>query len=70
MFKVVFCILLLVIYMSAVADQLPRLGKRVLLFLPSFNCNYVFFCSKGFLLPLGALDWLRCFIVAFPEPSI
>ena len=40
MFHVVFCILLIVDYMLAVADQLPRLGKRELICLLSFTCNY------------------------------
>ena len=38
---VVFCILLLAIYMYAVVDQLPRLGKRELICLVLFTCNYV-----------------------------
>ena len=33
---------LLAIYMSAVVDQLPRLGKRMLICLLSFTCNYVY----------------------------
>ena len=41
MFNVVFCILSLVIYMLAVVDQLPRLGKRELICLLLFTCNYV-----------------------------
>ena len=44
-----FCILLLVIYMEAVADQLPRLGKRELICLLSFTCNYVVSVRRGFL---------------------
>ena len=40
MFHVVFCILLLFIYMKAVVDQLP-LGKRELICLLLFTCNYV-----------------------------
>ena len=51
-------------------DQLPRLGKRELICLLSFACNYVFFCLERFPLPLGAWDGLRYFIVALPEPSI
>ena len=46
-------------------DQLPRLGKRVLICLLLFTCNYVVSA-----LPLGAWDGLRYFIVALPEPSI
>ena len=30
-------------------DQLPRLGKRELIFLLSFTCNYVVFVWRGFL---------------------
>ena len=41
MFLVVFCVPLLVIYMLAVADQLPRLGKRKLFCLLSLSCDYV-----------------------------
>ena len=41
MSHVIFCILLLVIYMQAVVDQLPRLGKRELICLILFTCNYV-----------------------------
>ena len=51
-------------------DQLPRLGKRELIGLLLFTCNYVFFCLDGFPLPLGAWDGLRYFIVTLPEPSI
>ena len=41
MFRVVICILLLFIYMSTVVDQLPRWGKRELICLLLFTCNYV-----------------------------
>ena len=41
MFHIVFCILLLVIYMLAVMDQLPRLEKRELICLLLFTCNYM-----------------------------
>ena len=41
MFHVVFYIILLVIYMLAVVDQLPWLGKRDLICLLLFTCNYV-----------------------------
>ena len=51
-------------------DQLPRLGKRELICLLLFTCNYVVFCLERFPLPLGAWDGLRYFIVALPEPSI
>ena len=49
LFHVVFCILLLVIYMLAVVDQLPRLGKRELICLLLFTCNYVVSVRRGFL---------------------
>ena len=48
-FRVVNCILLLFIYMFTVVDQLPRLGKRELICLLSFTCNYVVFVWRGFL---------------------
>ena len=65
MFHVVNCILLLVIYMYAVVDQLPRFGKRELICLLSFTCNY-----EGFPLSLGAWDGLRYFIVSLLKPSV
>ena len=50
-------------------DQLPRFGKRELICLLLFTCNYV--VSVGEVsFHLGALDGLRYFIVALPEPSI
>ena len=51
-------------------DQLPRLGKRELICLLLFTCNYVVFILERFPLPLGAWDGLRYFIVALTEPSI
>ena len=36
----------------AVADQLPLLGKKELIYLLSFTCNYV--VSERFALSLGA----------------
>ena len=68
MFRVVICILLLFIYMYTVVDQLPRLGKRELICLLLFTCNYVASVLERF--PLGAWDGLRYFIAALPEPSI
>ena len=38
-----------VFYCLAVADQLPTLGKRELIFLQSFSCNYVVSVWIGFL---------------------
>ena len=70
MFRVVICILLLFIYMLTVVDQLPRLGKRELICLLLFTCNYVVSVWRGFPLPLGAWDGLRYFIMSLPEPSI
>ena len=48
-FRVVICILLLFIYMYTVVDQLPRLGKRKLICLLLFICNYVVSVWRGFL---------------------
>ena len=48
MFRVVNCILLVFIYMLTVVDQLPRLGKRELICLLLFTCNYVVFVWRGF----------------------
>ena len=48
-----------------VVDQLPRLGKRELICLLLFTCNYVVSVC-----PLCAWDGLRYFIVALPEPSM
>ena len=50
-------------------NQLPRLGKRELMCLLLFTCNYVVSVER-FPLSLGAWDGLRYFIVALPEPSI
>ena len=49
MFRVVICILLLFIYMQTVVDQLPRLGKRELVCLLLFTCNYVVSVWRSFL---------------------
>ena len=51
-------------------DQLLRLGKRELICLLLFTCNYVVSVLEWFPLPLGAWDGLRYFIVALHEPSI
>ena len=40
------------LYMYAVADQLPRLGKRELNCLPSCTFNYVVTVRRGFLILL------------------
>ena len=49
MFDVVFCILLLVIFMKEVVDQLPRFGNRELNCLLLVTCNYVVSVRRGFL---------------------
>ena len=49
MFRVVICILLLFVYIKTVVDQLPRLGKRELVCLLLFTCNYVVSVWGGFL---------------------
>ena len=49
MFRVVICILLLFIYMLTVVYQLPRLGKRELICLLLFTCNYLVSDWRGFL---------------------
>ena len=65
-----FCVLLLFVCVWAVVDQLPRLGK-VGAGLSAVICLWLCdFCSGRFLLPLGAWNGLRYFIVALPEPSI
>ena len=51
-------------------DQLPRLGRRELICLLLFSCNYVVSVLERFPLPLYALDGLHYFNVALPEPSI
>ena len=40
-------------------DQLPRLGKRVLIYLLLFTCNYVVSVWRDFLF---LWDWLRYFL--------
>ena len=42
-----FRILLLVIFMKALADRLPRLGTRELILLLSFTCNRVVSVKRG-----------------------
>ena len=50
-------------------DQLPRLGKRELICLLLFTCNYVVSVGEVFS-SSGSLGWATLFIVALPEPSI
>ena len=64
MSHVVFFILLLVIYM-AVVDQSPRLGKRELIYLLLFTCNYV--VSVGEVSSSsGCLGWATLFYCGTP----
>ena len=50
-------------------DQLPRLGKRELIYLLLFTCNYS--VSDGEVSSSsGCLGWATLFVVALPEPSI
>ena len=53
-----------------VVDQLLRFGKRELICLLLFTCNYVVSVWRGFLFPwvLGMGNVI--FIVSLPEPSI
>ena len=64
-------ILLLVIcmYMQALADGLPRLGRGELIFF-CYRLLVYGFCSEELPLVLGAWDRLYYFIVALPGPSI
>ena len=49
--------------------HVPRLGKRELICLRMFTCNYVVSVER-FSLPLGAWDGLRYFIMALTGPFI
>ena len=65
MFHVVFCILLLVIYMLVVGDQLPRFGNRELICLLLFTCNYM--VSVGEVSSSsGCLGWATLFYCGTP----
>ena len=55
--------------LQALANLIHWFGNRELISLP-YNFKLCSFCSKGFLLPLCALDGLRYFIEALPGPSI
>ena len=70
MFHVVFCIILLLIYMLAVVDQLPRLGKKEANLSTAVHLKLFGFCPERFPIFLGTWDGLRYFIVALTEPSI
>ena len=70
MFRVVICVLVVVyLYVNgsgsitSVGEGRANLSAVVYLYL----CG---FCLERFLLPLGAWDGLRYFIVALPGPSI
>ena len=65
MFHVVFCILLLVIYMPAVVDKLPRLGKRELICLLLFSYNYVVYVGEVSS-SSGCLVWATLFYCGTP----
>ena len=51
-------------------DQLPRLGKRELICLLLFTCNYMVSVWSGFLFLCMLGMGYVIFIVALPEPSI
>ena len=51
MFHVIVCILLSFIYMYAVVDQLPRLGKR------AYSSAVVFLCVVSVWMSYGILLW-------------
>ena len=55
--------------MLAAVGQLPGLGKRELICLLLFTCNYVVSVGEVFS-SHGCLGWATFFIVAVPEPSI
>ena len=50
-------------------DQLPRLGKRELVYLLLFTCNYVVSVGEASS-AYGCLGWATLFFVALTEPSI
>ena len=52
-----------------VVDKLLRLGKRELICLLLFTCNYVASVGEVFS-SSGYLGWATLFFVALPEPSI
>ena len=63
--------------MLAVANQLPRLGKRELICLLAFTCNYVVSVPRGFLflLVLGMgcviLSWhFLCLSYNYSDPGV
>ena len=56
-------------YAADIVDQLPRLGKRELICLLLFTCNYVISVWRVSS-PSGCLGWLRYFIEPLSEPPI
>ena len=64
-FHIVFCILLLVIYLQTVVDQLPWLGKRELICLLLFTCYYVVSVGKV-ASSSGCLEWDTLFYCGTP----
>ena len=68
MFHVVFCILLLDIHMYALVDQLPRFGKRELIF-----CYYLlvimWFLFGEISSSSGCLGWAALFYCGTPIQS-
>ena len=50
-------------------DQLPRLGKRGLVYLLLFTCKYVVSVGEASS-SSGCLGWATLFFVALTEPSI
>ena len=49
MFRVVFVSFVVYLYVNGIVDRLPRLGKRELICLLLFTCNYVVSVWRGFL---------------------
>ena len=50
--------------------SLGIIGKRELICLLSFTCNYVVLCSERFPLPLGAYDGLTCILLLWHSLSL
>ena len=60
--------ILLFIYMLAVMDQLPRLGKRELICLLLFTCSHVVSVWRGFL--FLCVLWMGCVILLWHSLSL
>ena len=65
-----FCISVASYLLYTVVDQLPRLGKRELVFLLLFTCSFVVSVLGRFLFLLVLGMDCAFFIVALPGPSI